>query len=131
MFQSIRVRDYMARDLITLTPETEVLHAIHLLAENNISGAPVVDEDGRLVGMLSERDFMRVVLEAGYYKSYGGRVDRYMTKNVVTIDPDESIMELAKRFMEIPYRRYPVMENDRLIGQISRRDVIRALGDLW
>jgi CBS domain-containing protein len=132
MFHSIRVRDYMTTNLFTLQPGMEVLHAVHLFVENDISGAPVVNEEtGKLVGILTERDCMRIDLEAGYYKDYGGRVEEYMSKNVTTIDPNEGILELAKRFIEAPYRRYPVLDNDRLVGQISRRDVMRALDELW
>lgn len=131
MLRSIRVRDYMATRLFTLAPTTEILHAVHLLVENDISGAPVIDEYGKLVGMLTEHDFMRIALEASYYEDYGGRVEEYMSKDVSTIDPDESIVALARRFINSSYRRYPVVENDRLIGQISRRDVMRALDELW
>ena len=131
MFHSIRVRDYMATSLVTLAPDTEILRAAHIMLENDISGAPVVDENGKLVGMITERDYMRVVLEAGYYRDYGGKVEKYMSKDVTTIDPNESIMELAKRFMENTHRRYPVVEDDQLIGQISRSDVLRALEKLW
>ncbi len=131
MLHSIRVRDYMTRSLFTLQQGMEILRAVHILVENDISGAPVVDESGKLVGILTERDCMRIDLEASYYEGYGGRVENYMSKNVISIDPDMSILELAKRFIDAPYRRYPVVENDRLIGLISRRDVMRALDELW
>ncbi len=131
MFPSICVRDYMTTTLFTLQQSLEVLRAVRILVENDISGAPVVDESGKLVGILTERDCMRIDLEAGYYEDYGGRVENYMSRNVVSIGPDMSILELAKRFIEAPYRRYPVVKNDRLIGLISRRDVMRALDELW
>ncbi|MCF6211075.1 MAG: CBS domain-containing protein [Gammaproteobacteria bacterium] len=131
MFPSICVRDYMTTTLFTLQQSLEVLRAVRILVENDISGAPVVDENGKLVGILTERDCMRIDLEAGYYEDYGGRVENYMSKNVVSIGPDMSILELAKRFIDAPYRRYPVVKNDRLIGLISRRDVMRALDELW
>ncbi len=131
MLHSIRVRDYMTRSLFTLQQGMEILRAVHILVENDISGAPVVDESGKLVGILTERDCMRIDLEASYYEGYGGRVENYMSKNVISIDPDMSILELAKRFIDAPYRRYPVVENDCLIGLISRRDVMRALDELW
>jgi CBS domain-containing protein len=131
MFHSIRVRDYMTTTLVTLQPGTEILRAVHIFVKNDISGAPVVDESGKLVGILTERDCMRINLEAGYYEDYGGRVENYMSKNVIFIDPDESILVLAKRFVDAPYRRYPVVDNDRLVGQISRRDVMRVLDELW
>lgn len=131
MSRSICVRDYMTTTLFTLQQNLEVLRAVRILVEHDISGAPVVDENGKLVGILTERDCMRIDLEAGYYEDYGGRVENYMSKDVISIDPDMSILELAKRFIDAPYRRYPVVKNDHLVGLISRRDVMRALDELW
>ncbi len=131
MSEFVRVRDYMATDLVTLRPEMEILRAVHTLLENDIAAAPVVDDAGDLVGILTERDCMRVVLNAGYYSEYGGRVDEFMSKNVETIAADDSIVDAAKLFFGQRFHRYPVLENGRLVGQISRRDVMRALEDLW
>ncbi len=131
MLKSVKVRDYMAAHLVTLSPDMEILRAIHTLVEHRISGAPVVDQRGNLVGVLSEQDCMRVALNAGYYEQYGGRVNEYMSKDVRTVEADASILELAQRFIDTPYRRYPVVQNNRLVGQISRRDVLRALENLW
>jgi CBS domain-containing protein len=131
MLKSDRIRDYMTTGLVTVTPDTEILRAARLLVDNNIGGAPVVDAGGRLAGILTEKDLMRVVLNASYYADYGGRVADYMTAAVETIGPDESVVEVAKRFLDKRYHRYPVVENGRLVGQISRRDLLRALSDLW
>ena len=125
--QSVKVREYMAASLVTFTPEMEIMDAIEALVRNRISGAPVVDEHGNLVGILSEQDCMKVALHAGYYGDPGGRVAEYMSTEVRTVDADTSIVELARTFLDTPYRRYPVLENERLVGQISRRDVLRAL----
>ena len=130
MPESITVREYMAASLVTFTPDMEVLRAIHELVEKRISGAPVLDEHGNVVGMLSEQDCMKVALQAGYYGELGGRVSEYMSREVKTIDADTNILELAELFLNAPYRRYPVMEDNRLIGQISRRDVLRAMETL-
>jgi CBS domain-containing protein len=73
---------------------------------------------------------MRVALHAGYYGELGGRVSEYMSTDVKTIDADSSILELAELFLNAPYRRYPVMDDNRLVGQISRRDVLRAMEKL-
>ena len=124
---SAKVRDYMAASLVTFTPDTEIMDAIDALVRNRISGAPVVDEHGNLVGVLSEQDCMKVALHAGYYGDPGGRVAEFMSTEVRTVDADTSIVELARAFLSTPYRRYPVLENERLVGQISRRDVLRAL----
>jgi len=131
MLKSVRVRDYMATELVTLRPDMEILRAVHTLLKNDIAAAPVVDESGSLVGILTERDCMRVVLNAGYHAEYGGHVSEYMSKEVETIAADESIVDAAKLFFGERFHRYPVVENGRLVGQMSRRDVMRALAKLW
>ncbi len=131
MLHKILVKDYMARHLVILQPDNEVLHAVHTLVDHNISGAPVVDKDGKLVGMLTEKDCMQVILDATYYSEYGGLVSEYMSCDVETMNAEDSIVEAAERFLKKHYHRYPVMDKNRLVGQISRGDVIRALGDAW
>jgi len=131
MLKSVEVREWMTANVLTLSPQMEMLRAIHALVENRISGAPVVDEHGNLIGILSEKDCMRVALEAGYHGHYAGRVEEYMNRDVRTVDARSSVLELAGRFGDAPYRRYPVLDGQRLVGQISRRDVLRALLALW
>lgn len=131
MSRSIKVRDCMATELVTLVPETEILRAAHTLLEHDIASAPVVDNSGKLVGILTERDCIQVVLHAGYHSEYGGLVSDYMSKDVATIDAGASVVDAAKLFFGERFHRYPVLENDRLVGQLSRRDVIRALARHW
>lgn len=131
MPESVKVRDYMARKLVTLNPDTEILRAVHTLISNDIAAAPVVDDAGNLVGILTERDCIRVVLTAGYHAEYGGQVADYMSKNVDTISAEDSIVDAAKLFLGDRFHRYPVLDDGRLVGQISRRDVMRALEKLW
>ena len=121
----------MTRELITLKPDTEILRALLLLAEHGISGAPVLDEQGNMIGMLTEKDCIRSALEAAYHSQYTGLVADFMSTTVVGVSPDESIANTAERFLASPYRRYPVVEDSQLIGLISRRDVIRALAEAW
>lgn len=121
------VKDYMSRPVVTLNPDMDILAAMEVLLEKRISGAPVLDRLGNLVGMLSEKDCMRIALEAGYHGHWGGRVAEYMHPNVETVDADASVIDLASRFLRQKYRRYPVTKDNRLVGQISRRDVLRAL----
>ena len=127
MSQSIVIKDYMVASLITFTPSMDVLEAINILVKNRISGAPVIDDHGNLIGLLSEKDCMKVAMQAGYYEQLGGRVEDYMTKDVVTVESESSVLDLAKMFLEKGPRRYPVVEDNRLVGQISRRDVLRAI----
>lgn len=122
------VRDYMATRVTTLTPEVNILDAVDLLVEQQISGAPVVSE-GRLVGMLSEKDCLRL-LSKGRESDADvptGTVGDYMVTDVRTIPPDMDIYYVAGLFLNNPYRRYPVVDDGVIVGQISRRDVLRAI----
>lgn len=127
MLHSITAKEYMAGSLVTFLPETDIYKAIDRMLENGISGAPVVDKRGDMVGMLSEKDCLKVALNAGYHGDSGGTVADFMTPSVETVESDSSILEVAKLFLEKPYKRYPVVEDNRLVGQISRSDVLRAL----
>jgi CBS domain-containing protein len=125
--KSCLVKDYMARTLVTFKPDTDVLDAVHVLVNRRIAGAPVVDDAGNLLGMLSELDCMKVALDAGYHGNWGGPVGDFMSEGVKTVDADMSIIDLAQEFVTSRFRRFPVMDGTRLVGQISRRDVLRAL----
>ncbi len=125
--KSVVVKDYMARTLVTFKRDTDVLDAVHLLVKNRIAGAPVVDDAGNLIGMLSELDCLKVALHAGYHGDWGGPVSDYMSDGVETVDAEMSIVDLAQVFLDSNYRRFPVVAKNRLVGQISRRDVLRAL----
>lgn len=128
--KSARVRDYMSGRLVAFSPDTDVLTAIHQLVNHRIAGAPVVDDRGDIIGMLSELDCMKVALTAGYHGEMGGPVSEYMVTDVVTVDAEMSIIDLAQRFLDSGFRRFPVVVENRLVGQISRSDVLRALGEL-
>ena len=127
MNTSMATKEYMAASLVTFTPDTDVMQAISVLVEHRISGAPVVDSHGNLVGLLSEKDCLKVAMQSGYYEQSGGKVSEYMTPNVQTVESETSILEVAKLFIEKDPRRYPVVEDNRLVGQISRRDILKAL----
>ena len=120
----------MATQLVTFSPDTEILDAMHMLLENRITGAPVIDSRGELVGMLSERDCIQCALQACYHGELGDRVENIMTRDVQTVDPDDSILIVAEKLIASPFKRFVVMERNRVVGQISRRDVLRALDHL-
>lgn len=125
--KSCLVKDYMTRAVIAFSPDTDVLDAVHELVANRIAGAPVVDAAGNLVGMLSELDCMKVALQAGYHGHWGGPVSDFMTTDTHTVGAEMSIVDLAQHFVDTRFRRFPVVDGNRLVGQISRRDVLRAL----
>lgn len=130
MLVSAKVKDYMAANLITLSPQMEVMQAISILLKNRISGAPVIDDMDNMVGILSEKDCLQVALESGYHEGRGGKVSDYMSNKVATVNADDSIIEIAKMFIDTPYKRFPVIDDNRLVGQISRRDALKAIDTL-
>ena len=125
------VADYMARRLITLSPETEINHAMTLLLKHGISGAPVVDASGALAGVLSKKDCLRAAIEASYYRDWGATVSAHMSTEVETLDAGTDILTAASAFVASSYRRFPVMQSGRLVGQISRADALRAMAESW
>ena len=124
---SLRVVDYMTCDVVTVTQETEIMRAVSMLVAKDISGVPVVDEKTNVVGLLTERDCLEVALSAGYFDEPGGRVADFMSAPVETVTSQDKLMDVAVRFRDTPYRRFPVVDDGRLLGVISRRDVLRAM----
>ncbi len=130
MLHSLRVADYMATKLVTLTPDTSIDQAIRELLTHRISGAPVI-EGGELVGMFSESDCLEEALQSGYHNMSSGQVRDVMSTQVVFVSPEDSILQVAEMFIKKARHRLPVKDhNGKLVGQISRRDVIRAMDDI-
>ena len=127
MLKSVKVRDYMTRHLVTFRAETDLFTAIELLLEHRISGAPVIDAYGRLIGLLSEGDCLRGTLQGAYYESSGGTIGAYMTTQVETTSPETDIIRVAEQFLQGNRRRLPVVEAGKLVGMISRHDVLHAV----
>jgi CBS domain-containing protein len=127
MLQSAKVRDFMATRLVVLSPDQQVLSAMRIMLEHRISGAPVVDAHGSLVGVLTQRDCLSVAFQASYHGDAAGRVAQYMTPEVETVPADMALVEVIEKFYRSQRRRFPVMQGNQLVGQISRRDVLRAV----
>lgn len=127
MLKIVKVHQYMSADLISFTTEMELAKAIDLLLQHRISGAPVVDERKQLVGILSEGDCLKGALTGSYFEEAAVRVSDVMTRSVDTVDVEADIVSVAERFVQTGRRRFPVMDEGRLVGQISRRDILRAV----
>ena len=127
MLRSVKVRDYMDKEVVTLTPDIHLYKAIDVLLHHRISGAVVVDTQGKLIGMLSESDCLGGILNGVYFEESSDRVGSLMSEAVETIDADADILKAAEHFVKHGRRRLPVIEQGRLVGQISRRDLLRAL----
>jgi len=122
----ITARDFMVTRLVTLRPDMDVIKAVQLLLKNRISGAPVVDSDGTYLGIFSEKCSMNVLLDAAYEQLPSSEVRVFMDTEAQTIKPDTHLLSIAQVFLLTSYRRLPVLEDGRLIGQVSRRDVLKA-----
>lgn len=127
------VTKYMVgvNDLVTFRPDQTIQEAIDIIIEKRISGAPVLDTNGKLVGMLSEKDCLRIIVDQAYHNLpiESKKVADYMTAEVKTVSTEHDVVSAANLFLHTPIRRMPVVENGVLKGQISRRDVLRAAKD--
>lgn len=125
---AITAKDIMATKVVTLEPDMDVMDAMHTLAQHRISGAPVVNTRGTVVGMLTERDCLRTFVIASYHgEGSSGAVAEFMSHEVQSVEADTSLLDITELFVTTKYRRYPVMHDNQMIGIISRRDVIRAI----
>jgi CBS domain-containing protein len=143
----MQASDVMVRDVITVGPDTAIEQAVKLLAEHDISALPVVSEHGLLVGIVSEADLMRrseigterhrpwwlesvtaaSALAADFTKAHGTKVREVMAGDVVAVGEDTSLAEIAALFERRRIKRVPVLKDGRLVGIVSRSNLIQAL----
>ncbi|MCH8330355.1 MAG: CBS domain-containing protein [Bacteroidetes bacterium] len=126
------ITEYMTTHLITVSPQTDIKDAIYVLLDNKISGAPVVNGTGDMVGILSEKDCLRLFINQDYHGTPGGLgvVEDFMTKDVKTLSTSQTVVDAAYAFINSNFRRFPVLDNGKLVGQVSRRDVLGAVKDI-
>lgn len=114
----------MTTDLVTVRPNASIEEAIDILLNQSISGLPVTDDDGRLVGVITEFALLAVAYD-NRVKNH--TVNQHMTREVITVDLNDSVSRVADLCIVHRVRRVPVMLDGRLVGIIARRDVLRAL----
>ncbi|MCH3883555.1 CBS domain-containing protein [Tenacibaculum aquimarinum] len=134
----ILVGDYMTKKLITFKADDSLDHVINLLITNKISGGPVVNDKNELIGIISETDCIKHISESKYYNmptDNNNTVGNNMVTDVDTIDKNMNIFDAAFKFLSSRRRRFPVVENGKLIGQLSQKDVLKAAlkiqGNTW
>ena len=118
--------------IITFKPDQPIQEVIATIINKKISGAPVLNDEHHLVGMISEKDCLRLIIDQAYYNmpAVTRKVADYMTVNVQTLSPKTNIVEAATEFLNSPIRRFPIVENGMLIGQVSRRHILKAAQNL-
>ena len=114
----------MTPDLVTVRPNASIEQAIEMLLAQQISGLPVTDDDGRLIGLITEFALLAVAYDR---RVKHHTVSQHMTREVITVDIDDPINRVADLCIVHRVRRVPVMKSGRLVGIIARRDVLRAL----
>lgn len=133
----LKVSDYMTTNLITFTPDQTIESVMQSLIKHRISGGPVVNEKNELIGIISEGDCIKQISESRYYNMpmQDKTIEKHMALNVDTIDGNMNIFDAATKFIEAKRRRFPIVENGKLIGQISQKDVLKAAmqlkGQTW
>ncbi len=128
------VRQYMDKTVPTLSPSTLLLDAVDFLLKHGVTGAPVVDDEGKLVGILTEKDCLKVVVHAPQPDNIQEHVADFMSKEVKSIPPHIDVYFAAGLFLKENFRRFPVVEDGRLVGAITRFDILRAIRanrDYW
>jgi len=121
-------RDIMTPNVITTGPEVLVIRAIKVLIDNHISGMPVVDDEGNLLGIITEHDVVNFMLSGDAADT---TVSDVMTRNVDTYSADTAFEEIVSHFAAHRNRRVPVVENNKVLGIISRRDIIIEMNRIY
>ena len=126
-----KIGTFMDAVVPTLSPDTQIVSAVDFLLRHRVTGAPVVDSDGKLLGIITETDLLRLVTEGiEGNPPTKATVSEYMTPNVVTVPPNVDIYYVAGIFLNNKFRRLPVVENGKIVGAITRYDLLRVIRTL-
>lgn len=119
-----RAKKIMSKDLATVSRDARIQDVIRLLVEHRITGLPVVDDDMYLLGMVTEKDVLRML-----YESHGqsAAVEDLMTSDIVCFDEDDQLIDVFKCLVENNFRRVPILSQGQLVGIVSRRDIVEFL----
>ncbi|MCD4781516.1 MAG: CBS domain-containing protein [Candidatus Omnitrophica bacterium] len=122
----MEVEKIMVKDVLVVGPETPISMVVKILAIRKITGVPVVDENKKLLGVISEKDVMHLLLASGS-DLLTMKAEDFMTKDVAIFEPDVDVNEICKFLMDKPFRRVPIVSDGCLKGIVSRADIIKLL----
>ncbi len=125
-----KVREYMVENFETISENQTILEATEMLLRLNLTGAPVVDKHGGMIGFLSEKDCLKFVLDSKYYNHAPSTVTHYMSTQVMSISPNDSLTSVVELFLRNNFQIYPVVEEGRVIGTVSRQKILKSISDL-
>ncbi|WP_017430106.1 CBS domain-containing protein [Vreelandella jeotgali] len=121
------IRDIMSRDCYRVSPDTSITTLARGLTRHRLPGAPVVDTNDRLVGFISEQDVIGQILDSVYHDGEAPLVEELMRSDVLCVTPGQSIIDLAQQMLGAKPKNYPVVEQEQLVGIVTRRDILTAL----
>jgi CBS domain-containing protein len=130
MLRSVDLSDYMLHDPVKISADQDLSIAINLIIDNKVSGICVVDDQDRLLGVLSEMDCLKAIL-VSTYNEYGdvGKVGEYMSVDVDYCDLHADLVDVADDMLKKGHRRRPVLEHGKLVGQITCRKLLRVVSE--
>ncbi|CAH8193576.1 MULTISPECIES: CBS domain-containing protein [Vibrio] len=126
--QSLKVKDYMTLQAVTFKPEMSLTAALDKVIRSDHLGGPVINDQEQVIGFLSEQDLLDKLVKVSYFCQDTHLVSDCMHPDVLSVGPDTSIIELADMMKVGKPKVYPVIDQGKLVGIITRRDVLRALG---
>lgn len=117
-------RTIMSTDVVSVTRDTPITEVIELLVANDITGLPVVNHDGTLAGIVTEKDILALLADVRYAC---GTVEQYMTREVVAFNVEDDFIAICECLMNSDFRRVPILADGKLVGIVSRRDIIKYI----
>ena len=121
MFQA---KTLMKTQVTTVTRTMDIYEAIRIMVDGHVTGLPVVGDDGTLVGVITEKDVLELLINS---KDQPGAVEDYMTHDVLAFEETDSLVDIAECFLEKNIRRVPIVRDGKVVGIISRRDIVRFI----
>jgi len=117
-------RTIMSTDVVSVARHTPITEVIELLVDRDITGIPVVNDDGSLAGIVTEKDILSLLADVRYAS---GTVEQYMTREVVAFDVEDDFIAICECLMKGDFRRVPILSEGKLVGIVSRHDIIRYI----
>ncbi len=130
MSQDAVIAHIMQTDFPRLSPSTPIREAVAVLARSQAPAAPVIDDRDGLVGILTEKDCFRPMLNASYYQQWSGSAGDYMSREVVTLPSDLDFVSAAEEFLARSHRVYPVIRDGEVVGMLNRSELLAAILDI-
>lgn len=123
---------FMSRSFTTVRPDQDVYEAVGLILKNKVSGCCVVDDEMQLLGIISEKDCLRLAMQDTYESTpHGGPVSAYMTRDVVTLTKESGLNDAAQIFLQNPFKKLPVVENGIVVGVVRRNNVLEVVQEFY